>query len=313
MPASFSEIERLIERYDTATTTLDQAVTDRIAASLDASFRSLIAELQRQYPTWESQGSLFASQRRLLLVTELGDLLSVVKPADAPAYEALLSEALQLSDRTGATLADQLVTTIDPGYPLQEFTAIPIEAVAAQARDGVGRLYRYSDEFKTTASSIVEQGLLQGWGTRRVQGLLEQELGVTKSKAETLARTEIMSALSTATQERYEKNGIEWAIWAVTPSESLCGWCAERNGQAYEVGTVSIPAHPNCRCMWIPVKRRWLEQGLIDGAEYGEFRDRTLAELDAQGTRRQTGPTYWEKKAGLTEAPTPVWRPGGGG
>ena len=55
MPASFSEIERLIERYDTATTTLDQAVTDRIAASLDASFRRLIAELQCNDPDLDGQ------------------------------------------------------------------------------------------------------------------------------------------------------------------------------------------------------------------------------------------------------------------
>ena len=258
---TFADTERLIERYDAATSALDQAVTDRISKSMDAAFRAMVQELERQYPIWESQGSLYASQRRLLLLNELGPLLAIVRPEQAAEYERLMSEALQLAHTTGATLADELVRTRDPGYPLQDFTTIPIEAAVAQARDGVGRLYRYDEEFRTAASGIVEQGLIQGWGTKRVQGVLERELGVAKSKAETLARTEVMSSLATATTERYQANGIEWQQWISVPSESLCPTCAARHGNIYEVGTVSIPAHPRCRCMWLPAKARWQQPG----------------------------------------------------
>ena len=307
---TFADTERLIERYDAATSALDQAVTDRISKSMDAAFRAMVAELERQYPIWESQGSLYASQRRLLLLNELGPLLAIVRPEQAAEYERLMSEALQLAHTTGATLADELVRTRDPGYPLQDFTTIPIEAAVAQARDGVGRLYRYDEEFRTAASGIVEQGLIQGWGTKRVQGVLERELGVAKSKAETLARTEVMSALNTASQERYERNNISYIQVFNTPSERLCGFCAARHGNVYEVGQVSVPFHPRCRDVIAPWLPRWQQQGLTDDAAVEASRAAIVAEFEAGGGRLSYGPTSWEKKAGLTAAPTPVWKPG---
>lgn len=307
--ASYSELEQLIARYDNAIADLDQAVVDRISKSLDASFRNLAKELAKQYPTWQSQGSLYASQRRLLLMTELGDLLSVVQPEQEAEYEKLFTETIQLSHETGATLADELVNVVNPSYPLQEFSTIPIEAAVLQAKDGVQRLKRYSEEFRTAASSIIEQSLIQGWGAKRAQALLEKELGVTKSKAETLARTETMSALNDAAQQRYQQNDVEWFQWAVTPSEKLCPFCAARNGNFYEVGAVRLPAHPRCRCIPLPAKKRWLEKGLIDTEEIQAYRDRNLAALREQGLKPNYGPTYWEKKAGATEAPKPAWKP----
>lgn len=307
---TFAETERLIDRYDAATSALDSAVTDRISASLDASFRNLIRELEVQYPTWQSQGSLYASQRRLLLVTELGGLLSMIKPQDLPTYQELLQEALQLSHTTGATLADELIRATDPGYPLADFTTIPIEAAVAQARDGVGRLYRYSEEFRTAASGIVEAGLIQGWGTKRVQGLLERELGVAKSKAETLARTEILSALNTASQERYQRAGVEWVQVFLSPSEASCSFCVARHGNIYEAAAISVPFHPRCRCLVCPAKASWQQQGLTDDAAVEASRAAIVAEFEAQGGRLDNGATFWEKKAGLTAAPTPVWKPG---
>lgn len=307
---SFTAIERLIDRYDTATSQLDTAVTDRISKSMDAAFRQMVQELERQYPTWASQGSLYASQRRLLLLQELGPLLAIVRPEDAAQYQALMQEALQLSHTTGATLADELVRVRDPGYPLQDFATIPIEAAVAQARDGVGRLYRYSDEFRTAASGIVEQGLIQGWGTKRVQGVLERELGVAKGKAETLARTEVMSALNTAATERYQANGIEQQQWITTPSDRLCPTCAARHGNVYKVGEATIPAHPRCRCIWLPFKSKWQQLGLTDDAAIADSRAAIAAEFERRGGRLDVGPTYWEKKAGLTAAPAPVWKPG---
>lgn len=306
---TFSQIERLIERYDAATSTLDTAVTDRISASMDAAFRQMIRELERQYPTWQGQGSLFASQRRLLLLQELGPLLSIVRPEEAAAYEALMAEALQLSHTTGATLADELVRVRDPGYPLQDFATIPIEAAVLQARDGVQRLRRYDEEFRAAASSIVEQGLIQGWGTKRVQGVLERELGVAKGKAETLARTEVMSALNDASQQRYAANDLLVQVFN-SPSERTCPFCLARHGNVYRVGQVSVPFHPRCRDYLAPFSPKWQERGLTDDAAITADKAARIADFEAKGGRLSPGPTYWERKAGLTAAPAPVWRPG---
>lgn len=308
--ADYKEIENLIERYDKAVAGLEDDALERISASLDAAYRNMERELRRLYPEWASQGSLYASQRRLLLMSELGDLLSIVRPEQAEEYQQLFEELLQISHYTGASLADELVSTLDPSYPLAEFATIPIEAAVLQATEGVKRLYRYDEEFRTAASAIVEQGLIQGWGADKVAKGLRSQLGVTKSKAETLARTEVMGSLNQGATERYQANGIDFQQLTVTPSDALCPFCAGRNGNIYEVGLVQLPLHPRCRCYWLPLKKSWLEKGLIDTDFIEKYNRRNIEALAAQGLKPNTGLTSWEKKNGLKSAPKPYWKPG---
>ena len=317
MARSFSDIERIVERYDTASAELDRAVSDRLADSLDASYRNLERELRRLYPTWQSDGSLYAVQRRLLLMEQLGETLAVVRPEMTAEYEALFAEALTISHESGARMADELIRARDPGYPLQEFTTVPIEAAVAQARDGVQRLYRYNDEFKTSVSGVVEQGLLQGWGADKVARMLrgneqmQGQFGVAqlKSKAETIARTEIMSAFGTATQQRIAENGLLVQVMN-TPSERLCSFCLGRHGNVYEVGQISVPFHPRCRDVLLPYSKKWAERGWTDDAAIAADKTQRIEEMAKLGTKPNLGPTSWERRAGLEKAPAPVWKPG---
>ena len=70
-----------------------------------------------------------------------------------------------------------------------------------------------------------------------------------------------------------------------------------------------VPTHPRCRCLKTPYSKSWQEKGITDDAFVKDFRDRTLDELRADGQKPNNGPTYWEKKAGLTTAPKAEWSP----
>lgn len=310
MAKSFVEIERLVERYDEAQRNLDEAVADRIAMALDVAYRNLERELRALYPQWESQGSLYAVQRRLLLMDALGDALNIIRPEQQAEYEKLFTEALNISHMNGGTLAGELIRAREPGYPLQEFTAIPVEAAVAQARDGVKRLYRHSEDFRNAASGIVEQGLIQGWGTGKVAKALRDQVGATKSKAETIARTEMSSAFNTAAKQRYQENGIELVQWFTTSSDRLCAYCLSREGKVYRIEDVIIPAHPRCRCLSVPYSEKWQRRGWTDDEAVTEIHQQRLAEMAALGTTPTDRPTPWERQRGMTSAPKPVWSPG---
>jgi len=213
-----------------------------------------------------------------------------------------------LQHRSGMRAADELIRAQDPGYPLKDFTDIPIESAALQARDGVQRLYRYNDEFRSRASAVVEQGLIQGWGANKVARALRDTVAIGKSKAETIARTELSSAFNDAAKQRYEEVGIDLVQLIVTPSEALCPYCAARDGNVYRVGELMVPLHPRCRCVLLPFSQSWQKRGLTDDAAVSKERDRILSELEADGKQPNFGPTYWEKQSGLTSAPNPVWR-----
>ncbi|HEY9737537.1 MAG TPA: minor capsid protein [Trichocoleus sp.] len=306
--ADYRKLENLVERYSNAVAGLDADVVERLSDALDASYRNLERELRKIYPEWESMGSLYAAQRRLLLMEQLKPVLAMVRPDQEAEYEALFTEAIRLSHTSGATLADELVNLVEPGYPLLEFSTIPIEAAALQARDGIQRLRKHDEEFRSQASAIVEQGLLQGWGAAKVAQQLASELGALKAKAETIGRTEVMSAFNDSAQQRYEENGLEVQV-IVTPSEALCSICVARNGNVYPVGKVRVPFHPRCRCILLPWSKAWQELGLVDEQFMRDYRRDNLIKARAQGIEPDYRASYWERKAGQPTAPKPLWQP----
>ncbi|NEQ45625.1 MAG: hypothetical protein F6K00_19600 [Leptolyngbya sp. SIOISBB] len=308
--ADYAQILALVERYDRAIDGLEQQVIDRVNAALDASFRELEQELRRTYPQLQDEGGLYNFVLKTEKFNQLKGLLDEILPPRWQAdIEALYTEAFQLASDTGIDLAGNLVEQIDPAYPLDPFSGIPVEAIAAQARDGVKRLYRYNDTFAQRASAIVELGLAQGHGTAKVAAELGRELGLAKSKAETIARTEIISVFSDSADARYLAADIGFFQWLVNPSEGTCILCYARNGRVYKVGAVRIPAHPRGRCFKLPWRREWQQKGLTDDKWLREYRQRGLEELKTEGFKPDYGPTYWEKKAGMDKAPEVIWSP----
>lgn len=79
------------------------------------------------------------------------------------------------------------------------------------------------------------------------------------SRAETIARSEVMQALNAGQNEAWEQAQEEGKIsenatkeWITTPDELLCSECAPMDGQTVPVGASfpngDPPLHPNCRC-----------------------------------------------------------------
>ncbi|WP_088893193.1 minor capsid protein [Leptolyngbya ohadii] len=299
----------LAERYDRLARDLEDQTIDRLDRAIDQSYRNLEREFLRQYPEMQAQGSLLASQRRAVLMNDLSALLAIIRPEQAEEYEQLFQRMIVAASGLGGDLAGAMLEAIAPDSFARAFAGINLEAVALQARDGARRLYRYNEEFQGKASAIVEQGLIQGWGARRVADSLRSEMGVAKFNAERIARTEVMSALNDGAQLRYQQAGIEAVQWVVTPSEGLCPICAARNGQVYPIGKVRVPIHPFDRCLLLPWRREWQEAGLTDDEFTADYRNRVLRELKAGGKQAQDRVAAFEKAGGLEKPPTPIWKP----
>lgn len=76
-----------------------------------------------------------------------------------------------------------------------------------------------------------------------------------KERRETIARTEARKATSEAREVEALGRGARWKHWITTADERLCDICAgnELDGviqvqETFSGGTMTAPAHPNCRC-----------------------------------------------------------------
>lgn len=306
------EILELIDRYDRASNDLESEAIARLQGAMDRAFRALAAELRTAYPELQSVGSLVAAQRKTLILERLGPLLDLLDLENSGEYEQLFQELLQTANAQGGSLADEMMRLYDSGAAaeLEPFTGIPIEAVANQASEGVRRLRRHNEDFRDRASVIIGQGLIQGWGSRRVERALRSELGLAKGKAETIARTEVMSSLGQSSMGRYQQADIDLVVWNISPSEGLCGRCAARNQRVYRINDIYYPLHPRDRCFLSPYREEWREAGLFDAEFAAQYRKEGFEQLKRNGIKPDYSLSSFEKNAGLTEAPKPAWSPG---
>ena len=240
-----TDILSIVDRIDRLSNRMEAAEVARLHSILDQSFKALEAELRRTYPELQSIGGLVAAQRKTLVLEKLGRALDLIDPDQTDAYRGQFRDLMTLSNDLGGSLSEQLLTAYGETN-LEPFTGINIEAISNLASEGVKRLYRYSDDFKEKTTALIGMGLIQGWGAGRLIPEMRRQLGLTKGKAETLVRTEVMGALNQAAISRYEDNGIEYSQWWNSPSEGLCGRCAVRNGRVYRNKDIIYPVHPRC-------------------------------------------------------------------
>lgn len=98
-----------------------------------------------------------------------------------------------------------------------------------------------------------------------VRSIIENTLGVTRSKAEEIAQTELSRAYNYGVMKRlsdYEKltgNNVRKYWHGFKYSERTCEYCRERIGGIYDLDDDSeaLPAHPRCRCVWLPIMDGW--------------------------------------------------------
>lgn len=111
----------------------------------------------------------------------------------------------------------------------------------------------------TQMSRILTLGFVQGDNPIVIAREMEDVLNMSRTRAEMIARTEIIRAHAEG-----QLNGFETlAIDNVTPDveftaihdSKLCPECEDLDGQVYTIAEARgmLPVHPNCRCSWSPI------------------------------------------------------------
>lgn len=103
--------------------------------------------------------------------------------------------------------------------------------------------------------SAIIKGPTNDW-TRKVFGMYVPS----QTRAEILAKTEIVKAHHVSMIEQFRMQGLEevsfWAEWHTMEDEKVCHQCEAMNGRVFTLSEIEnmIPLHPLCRCIAIPIK-----------------------------------------------------------
>lgn len=106
------------------------------------------------------------------------------------------------------------------------------------------------EEAKKKIIQALTDGLIKGSGIDSlIDGLLDLGLDFSRSKAETIARTEVMYALNQGAINRYSQDGFTHVEWLAGPDDRCCDECLELDGKIFPINNIpDLPVHPNCRC-----------------------------------------------------------------
>lgn len=182
-------------------------------------------------------------------------------------YEENFQKLLNQTYGDGYRLADDLVAAYDPNSLSGAVANVNFEAVAAQTRDGARRLRNHSQEMIKNIQAIATQSLAEGTGPKILAQRLSGQLGIIKSRAENIARTETMSALNASTTERYERYGVTHVQLSAAMDNRTTPECQMRHMKIIRIEESQPPYHFQCRTVALPVKREWLTDADIAFAE----------------------------------------------
>lgn len=300
-------LEALLRAFDRELGGLERDAIQRLDSALRISAARLEAELRRLYARaledlGDDAGLLLREARARLLLDQVRAALDITSGANANrVFGGLIGDSFELGARNAALI----LSAYQAGVAALSSNARL--AVAARATLTSARLAHHGQALALRTEELVIDGIVRGRGWSRTAAELRKEVGVTRWKAEQLVRTESVSASTDARLDTYAENGVAYAQWMATMDAIVCPYCAERAGKAYRLEDIILPAHPSCRCFAAPWKKEWQELGLTDDEWMSDHHRETLAR--AHGRPTGDKPSPFEKAAGRSKAPTPVWSP----
>lgn len=272
-------------------------------------------------------------------------------PQELDTWERAFRVDLQRATVLGGELGHKLAEVVGKPRPgiLRRFAGANRPAIEGAARQASAFIEGESAKFRQQLVQVVGDGVARGVGrgqmVQQVRMLLEgvdsTSKGLTKSigtvqRARLIARSELANAYGHGARDLAMANGFGYIRWVATESERTCPVCAARHGRIYPANQLTIPAHPNCRCVGIPVPNELVEEEdniirdtLLDGNywresqaavkdEYIRTANKTPAQADRILAAALAAPTASEKRVnpGISvglQPSVPTDAPGGGG
>ena len=161
------------------------------------------------------------------------------------------------------------------------------------------------------------QSMVLGEGIPEITDRINKGIDTARYNAERVARSETKRVSYVAHDAVYEDTGVEELEYrcANGGDSRTCSLCRADNGKHYQRGKEpTLPRHPNCRCIYIPVvpdtfKAEELNEltGSVRGAEnYEKWMKDNADKLNADGTLKEGWERDWKNGGKLVYKGNPV-------
>lgn len=177
------------------------------------------------------------------------------------------------------------------------------------------RLWQDKERLGRNLRVGLTQSMILGEGIPQITDRINKGIDTARYNAERVARTETKRVTYCAHDDIYKDTGVEELKYrcANGGDSRTCQYCRADNGKVFKRGEEpTLPRHPNCRCMYIPVVSDTFEDnelneltGSVRGAEnYEKWREAEVKKQEEVKPVEKVNIKTVEKE--LKENPTPV-------
>lgn len=177
------------------------------------------------------------------------------------------------------------------------------------------RLWQDKERLGRNLRVGLTQSMILGEGIPQITDRINKGIDTARYNAERVARTETKRVTYCAHDDVYKDTGVEELRYrcANGGDSRTCKYCRADNGKVFKRGEEpTLPRHPNCRCVYIPVVSDTFEDnelneltGSVRGAEnYEKWREAEAKKQEEVKPVEKVNTKTVEKE--LKENPTPV-------
>lgn len=264
MPSSiFDEILKQVHRTEARALTVSDEMLKALAASR-ASIVGKLAELRVRLLTgkpWEEE-ALF--RRKAFLQAQRQEVERVITEIIQQFEPELIAASQDVMAYVQTQTAKQIKSNTVPielGSPHLD-THMVRSWVEVNTVDGLTLSEWLNRMTATTTDTIVQAGrqaMIEGMTVGQTASLLRQRgIEGTRPAIQSLARTYLLSASNYAREQAIEGLGadldFQW-LYVATLDGRTCLICGSDDGRLFRKNAArpSVPRHPNCRCVFVPV------------------------------------------------------------
>lgn len=177
------------------------------------------------------------------------------------------------------------------------------------------RLWQDKERLGRNLRVGLTQSMILGEGISQITDRINKGIDTARYNAERVARTETKRVTYCAHDDVYKDTGVEELRYrcANGGDSRTCQYCRADNGKVFKRGEEpTLPRHPNCRCVYIPVVSDTFEDnelneltGSVRGAEnYEKWREAEAKKQEEVKPVEKVSTKAVEKE--LKETPTPI-------
>lgn len=214
-----------------------EATYDKLLATMEDGREPTPADLYKLDKYWQTQAQL-KDELQKLGDKEAALLSKQFEESYIDVYDELAKDSTAHYSRISSQGAQQMINQV----------------WAADGKSWSARIWDNTADLAEMLNDKLIECVVGGKKTSDLKKALMERFGVSFSRADALARTELAHIQTQAAKQRYTDTGIEYVeIWA-DKDERRCDVCGKLHQKRYPVDAVMpIPAHPRCRCCIVPV------------------------------------------------------------